>query len=205
MGQIDLDPGQRKKIISQPGADERYNLDVEGADVFLSHRKGLEKQEGKRVRPGDRVTVENLQGKPLYALNPRANSNPATLSINDAAFGLIFQPRAIQATVQSGPQEEATPATDNFTEATGSAVDISNGGNVVETLTPPGRSDQISIHADGSAPLEVKVRWNNTDQTFTGTTVREVVPVYFISDDIDIGIKDTSNGSNTVDYDITVV
>jgi len=130
MGQIDLDPGARKKIISQPGADERYNLDVEGADVFLSHRKGLEKQEGKRVRPGDRVTVENLQGKPLYALNPRANSAPATLSINEAAFGLIFQPRAIQATVQSGPQEEATPATDNFTEATGSAVDISNGGNV---------------------------------------------------------------------------
>jgi len=32
-----------------------------------------------------------------------------------------------------------------------------------------------------------------------------VLPVYFISDDIDIGIKDTSNGSNTVDYDITVV
>jgi len=205
MGQLSLQPGERQKIISQPGPDERYNLDVEGADVFLSHRKGLEKQEGKRVRPGDRVTVENLQGKPLYALNPRRNTSEAVLSINEAAFGLIFQPRAIQATVQSGPQEESTPATDNFTEATGNSVDISNGGNVVESLTPPGRSDQVSIHAEGTAQIEVKVRWNNTEQTFSGTTVREVVPVYFISDAIDVGIQDTSNGSNSVDYDIAVV
>jgi len=205
MGQIDLDPGQRKKIISQPGADERYNLDVEGADVFLSHRKGLERQEGKRVRPGDRVTVENLQGKPLYALNPRANSAPATLSINEAAFGLIFQPRAIQATVQSGPQEEATPATDDFTEATGSNVDISNGGSTTETLTPPGRSNQVAFYVEPTAQINVNVEWNNTDKTFSGSEVEEVVPVYYISDPITITITDTSNGSNTVDYDIAVI
>jgi hypothetical protein len=205
MGQLSLQPGERQKIISQPGPNKEYNLDVEGADVFLSHRKGLEKQEGKRVRPGDRVEIENLQGKPVYALNPKGNTSEAVLSLNEAAFGLIFQPRAIQATIQSGPQDEATPATDDFTEATGNSVDISNGGNVVESLTPPGRSNQVSIHAEGTAQIEVKVRWNNTEQTFSGTTVREVLPVYFISDGIDVGIQDTSNGSNTVNYDIAVV
>jgi len=205
MGQLSLQPGERQKIISQPGPNERYNLDVEGADVFLSHRKGLEKQEGKRVRPGDRVAVENLQGKPLYALNPRANSTPATLSINEAAFGLIFQPRAIQATVQSGPQEEATPATDDFTEATGSNVDISNGGSTTETLTPPGRSNQVAFYVEPTAQINVNVEWNNTDKTFSGSEVEEVVPVYYISDPITITITDTSNGSNTVDYDIAVI
>jgi hypothetical protein len=161
--------------------------------------------EGKRIRPGDRVEVSNLQGKPLYVKNPASNGSTATVEVSEASFALFFQPRAVQASVQTNNQDESAPATDDFTEATGNSVDISNGGNVVESLTPPGRSDQVSIHAEGTATIEVKVRWNNTEQTFSGTTVREVVPVYFISDAIDVGIQDTSNGSNSVDYDIAVV
>jgi len=205
MGEVTLQPGEREKIISQPAPDESYNLQVSGADVFLSHRSGLVVSEGKRIRPGDRVEVSNLQGKPLYVKNPPSNGSNATVEVSEASFALFFQPRAIQASVQASENDEAAPATDDFTEATGNSVDISNGGNVVESLTPPGRSDQISIHAEGTASLQVKVGWNNTDQTFTGTTVREVVPVYFISDAIDIDIKDTSGGSNIVNYDITVV
>jgi hypothetical protein len=78
---------------------------------------------------------------------------------------------------------------------------------VTETLTPPGRSDQTSIHVEGTASFDVTVTWNNTAETFSSSSgsVKEVLPVYFISDDIDVQITDTSGGSNSVDYDMVVV
>lgn len=207
MGEITLQPGENKKLVSQPGADASYNIAVTGADVFLSHREGLVVQEGKRVRPGDRVTLENLRGKPVYAKNPSTNADAATLEINQAGFNLIFQPRAVQASVQTNNQDESAPATDDFTEATGSSVSIGSGGSVTETLAPPGRSDQISIHVEGTASFDVVVTWNNTSETFSSGSgvVKEVLPVYFISDDIDVQITDTSGGANSVNYDMVVV
>jgi hypothetical protein len=205
MGEVTLQPGEREKIISQPGADQKYNIQVSGADVFLSHRSGLVVSEGKRIRPGDRVEVSNLQGKPLYVKNPASNGSTATVEVSEASFALFFQPRAVQASVQTNNQDESAPATDDFTEATGSAVDISNGGNVVESLTPPGRSDQVSFYVEPTAEVDVNIAWNNTDKTFSGKEVEQVVPVYYISDPITITITDTSGGSNTVDYDIAII
>lgn len=206
MGEIILQPGEVQKVVSQPAASESYNIACTGADVFLSHRKRLAESEGKRIRPGDRVSVERLEGKPLYAKNPSVNSNAATLEVSEASFALFFQPRSVQATVQTNQNNESAPATDDYNNASGSSVDISNNGSVTETLTPPGRSDQISIHAEGTAAIDVQVTWNNTEETYSTTgTLKEVLPVYYIDDDIDVTISDTSGGANTVDYDITVI
>jgi hypothetical protein len=207
MGDITLTPGETRKIVSQPGPDQSYNIGVTGADVYLSHRKGLVREEGKRVRPGDRVEVANLEGKPLYAKNPSENTSNATLEVSEASFALFFQPRAVQATVQTSETDESAPATDDYTNATASGVDVSNGGTKNVAVTPPGRSDTLSLHVEGTAAFDVVVTWKNTAETYasTGDSVKEVLPVYYIDGDIDIDITDTSGGSNTVDYDITVV
>jgi hypothetical protein len=205
MGEITLKPGETRKLVSQPGPNESYNLAVAGADVFLSHRKGLVVREGKRVRPGDRVTVENLEGKPLYAKNPGENTSNATLNINEAAFGLFFQPRAVQASVQASEQNEAAPATDDFRNATASGESIGSGGSETVTLNPPGRSTQLSLYVDATAGIEVTVTWNNTSQTFAANPVQEVLPVYYIEDPITVQITDVSGGANTVSYDMAVV
>jgi len=205
MGEITLQPGEKQKLVSQPGADDSYNLGITGADIFLSHREGLVVQEGKRVRPGDRVTLENLRGKPVYAKNPGSNTDAATLEINQAGFNLIFQPRAVQASVQTNNQDESAPATDDFRNATASGESIGSGGSETVTLNPPGRSTQLSLYVDATAGIEVTVTWNNTSQTFAANPVQEVLPVYYIEDPITVQITDVSGGANTVSYDMAVV
>jgi hypothetical protein len=207
MGDITLTPGETQKIVSQPGQDQSYNIGVTGADVYLSHREGLVRAEGKRVRPGDRVEVANLEGKPLYAKNPPENTTDATLEVSEASFALFFQPRATQATVETSNDDESAPATDSYENATATGVNIGSGGSTSLAISPPGRSDQISLHVEGTAAFEVNVDWEATDETYSSSAgvVKEVLPVYYIDGDINITITDTSGGANSVDFDVAVI
>lgn len=207
MGEITLSPGDSAKIISQPPRGNRYNIAVDGADVWLSHNSAGIKRSGKRVRPGDRVTLQNLEGTSVFAVNPPGNTTDATVYADEASFDLIFQPRAVQASVQTSSDSESAPATDNFTNVTAAGVDIGSGGSSTEQLDPPGRSEQISIHVEGTSSFEVTVAWENTSESYVsgGGSVKQVLPVYYIDTLVDITITDTSGGANTVDYDIAVV
>lgn len=208
MGQLTLAPGERQKIVSQPGANEEYNINVDGAKVYLSHRENGIIREGKAVKKGDRVTAGNLRGKPLFAKNPSTNSNTATIEVDQAGFSLTFGARAVVGAVDTSRTDtEAPAASDDWDEATGSAVDIGSGGSSTEVLTPPGRSDQLMLRVEGTAGFEVDVTFNNTSVTYSSTNgvVDEVRSVVYISDDIDVTITDTSGGANSVDYDMAVV
>lgn len=208
MGEIILAPGERQKVVSQPERDEAYNINVSGADVYLSHRSNGITREGKHVKKGDRTVASNLRGKPLFAKNPSSNSSDATVEVDMAGFALSFQTRAVVGAVDTGQDDQEAPAaSDDWDEHTGSAVDIGSGGSTSETLTPPGRADQVMLRVEGSAAFDVTVTWNNTSETYSSSSgvVKEVVPVYYISDDIDVTITDTSGGANTVDYDMAVV
>jgi len=208
MPELSLAPGESRKIVSQPTRGEEYNLDVSGEDIYLSHNSSAIVNQGKQVRPGDRVTLENLEGKSIYAKNPTDNTNTATLDVSRASFNLIFRPRAVIGGVDTGRNDEDAPAaSDDWDELTASGVDIGSGGSITEILTPPGRADQISLFVDGSAAFEVTVTWNNTSETYSSDAddnVKEVLPVFYISDLIDVTITDTSGGPNTVDYDMAV-
>jgi len=208
MATIELEPGEREKIISQPSNGDAYNINVDSAQVYLSHRANGITREGKLVKKGDRTVASNLRGKPIYAKNPAKNDNNAKLQVDRAGFALSFQSRAVVGAVDTARTDTDAPAaSDDWDEATGSAVDIGSGGLTEETLTPPGRADQVSIHVEGSAAFDVTVTWNNTSETYSSSSgvVKEVVPVYYISDDVDVTISDTSGGANTVDYDMVVV
>jgi len=113
MGEITIEPGDTQKIVSQPGTDEAYNIDVSNADVFMSHNKSRTQGEGKRVRPGDRVTLDNLRGKSVYAKNPSENTENASLNVNRAGFNLTFEPRPVVGAVRTSSGSEAAPANDN--------------------------------------------------------------------------------------------
>lgn len=208
MATINLAPGEKQKIISQPNQGDAYNINVDGGEVFLSHRSNGIVREGKRVKKGDRTVASNLRGKPVYAKNPAGNSNNARLEVDRAGFALSFQARAVVGAVDTARTDTDAPAaSDDWDEATGSAVDIGSGGSTTEVLTPPGRADQVMLRVEGSAAFEVSVTWNNTSETYSSSSgvVDEVVPVYYISDDVDIQVSDTSGGANTVDYDMVVV
>jgi len=95
MPEITLEPGDVQKIVSQPDTGEAFNINVDGAKVYLSHRANGIVREGKAVKKGDRTVASNLRGKPLYAKNPSTNDNRATLEVDRAGFALSFQSRAV--------------------------------------------------------------------------------------------------------------
>lgn len=174
MGEIALEPGETEKVVSQPGADDAYNIGVSGADVWLSHNESRARQDGQRVRPGDRVTVDNLRGKPLYVKNPPENSDDATVSVNPAGFNLIFQPRAVQASVQASETNEAAPRTDDFVHRHATGADPSS--TVTETFDAPGRADLVTVHTDDAdASFDVEVRFLDPadDSVITARTPNE--------------------------------
>jgi len=147
MGEIQITPGETNKLVSQPGPNREFNATITGAPVFLSHNATGTIREGKRVRPGDRVTLRNLRGQSLYAKAPATNTDPATVEIDRAGFSLIFQPRAVQASVQTGDDSESAPRTDSFVARSGDGIDVS-GSSTVESFTAPDRADFVQVLAD---------------------------------------------------------
>lgn len=170
MGEIEIDPGETQKLLSQPGMDEAYQLQVTGSDVFLSHRQSQVRQEGDRLRAGDRVRVTNLRGKPLYARNPPESSGTARVDLTTAGFALQFFPRAVQATVQTNADDEAAPRTDAFVFREDTGVDVSSTA-AVETIAAPDRADFIHVFADtGGNSVSVDVGYGSDGGPFIGPT-----------------------------------
>jgi len=93
MPEIILKPGESEKIVSQPARGEAYNVRVSGTDVFLSHNSKAIIREGKHVVADDRVKLDNLGGKSIYAKNPNENTGDAAIDISRAAFNIVFNPR----------------------------------------------------------------------------------------------------------------
>jgi len=207
MPEISLAPGESKKIVSQPARDSEYNIDVSNADVYLSHNSRAVKREGKRARPGDRVTLTNLRGKSVYAKNPNENTADVTLDVAKAGFAISFGPRAVVGAVDTGRDDDDAPAaSDDYSNFKDSA-DLAN-GNITASLTPPGRSEQVAMRAVGSAAFELTLDYGATTLTFSSDAndiVDQVVPVYFADDEIGVTITDTSGGANQTDVDMMVI
>jgi hypothetical protein len=91
MGEITIPAGDTKKIVSSPGYDEAYQLDVNDGDVFVSHDPQRTKAEGKLVTPDDRGDLRNFKGDDVYAFAP----DGATVRINEQAFELSLFPRRV--------------------------------------------------------------------------------------------------------------
>lgn len=215
MGEITLEPGQTEKIVSQPGRDEAYNINVLGAKVYLGHRSNGLVREGKPVKAGDRTQASNLRGKPLYAKNPATNSDDATIEIDQAGFALSFMARSTQATVQANSNNEAAPSTDDFIERQDTNVDV-NASTATEKFIAPGRADNVTVsvdNADGSYSVAVEFldgdgnvvtrRDENNDSAYSGDGTTDVmVTTDLASEQVRVEIEDDSGASNTLDYSI---
>lgn len=170
MGEIQISPGETQKLVSQPGPNREFNATITGAPVFLSHNATGTIREGKRVRPGDRVTLTNLRGQSLYAKAPATNTNPATVEIDRAGFSLIFQPRAVQASVQTDADSESAPRTDSFVARSDDGIDVST-SSTVETLQPPDRADFLALLAEtGGSSVTVDVEYGTDGGPYIGPT-----------------------------------
>jgi hypothetical protein len=95
MGEIVLSPGDKQKVVSQPGRGEAYNINVENADVYLNHSPNGIVREGKLVNAGDRAQANNLQGGSLWAKNPSSNDKDARINVDKAGFALNFMTRSV--------------------------------------------------------------------------------------------------------------
>jgi hypothetical protein len=167
---IEIPPGERQKLLSQPGVSEEYQLQVSGSDIFLSHRASRVREEGDRVRPGDRVRVSNLDGKPLYAKNPASSSSNARVDVSEASFALNFFPRAVQASVQTDDTNEAAPRTDNFVAREANGIDVS-GAAETETVSVPDRADFVQVFCDtGGNSVTVDVEYGTSGGPYVGPT-----------------------------------
>jgi len=208
MPDITLEPGESQKIVSQPPAGTKYDVAVSNTDVYLSHNSAAIINQGRKVKAGDRVALDDLRGTSVFAKNPSTNTDDVVLNVTEASFNISFQPRGLLPDVGDETAGSAPASSDGYDDATGEAVDIGSGGSTTEVLTPPGRADQVSIHVEGGAAFDVTVTWNNTSETYSSDTnnnLKEVLPVYYVSDGVDVQITDTSGGTNTVDYDMAVV
>jgi len=165
MGEITIEPGDTKKIVSQPGTDEEYNITVENADVYMAHDKSRAVSSGKRVRPGDRVTVSNLRGRSLYAKNPPGNDENARLEVNEAGFALFFQPRPVVGAVRTSAGAEASPANDEDAWSYGTDVDVS-GGVTTGLIDLPDATEALVVNVDeADDTFEVAVVFTDDEGT----------------------------------------
>lgn len=217
MGEIVIEPGDTKKIVSQPGTDEAYNIGVTNEEVYLSHSSSRTKSEGKLVRPGDRVTIDNLRGKSIYAKNPSDNTETASLNINLAAFNLSWGNRAIIGASLTSSGNEAAPANDDDVHRYDTGVDV-NESEASETFEAPDAADSVVVSvddADGSFGVVVEFldsaggsvvtsrdKSNNTDYSGDSTTDVLVTVDGIASPFINIRIVDESGAANTLDYSV---
>lgn len=168
MGLQSLDPGETRKLVSQPPPGYEAKVKVRNARVLFSHDAQPIVEHSEIVEPGDRFVLERLEGKPIYARGHPDNTGAATVELAQVGFGIRYLPRSIVGAVQAARSDEEAPAaSDDWDEVTGDSVDIGSGGSTTETLNPPGRADQVAIHVRGSAAFEVDVTWNNTTETYS--------------------------------------
>lgn len=205
--------GEPVKVAGPGDAGKEYDFRLQGNSVLLARSKqaaGDTYNPRRRLRKGDRGTLRREQGEELWAFNDdlAGDGSDAKLEMQQTGFFVEFGSRPVVGAVDTNRSDaEAPAASDDWDEATGSAVDIGSGGSTTETLVPPGRADQVMLRVEGTASFDVQVTWNNTSETFSSASgvVAEVLPVNYISDNIDVTITDTSAGANAVDYDMVVV
>jgi len=206
MPELTLSPGESRKIVSQPERGEEYNLHVTGTNVFISHNNRAIRQQGDEVVAGDRVTLDEFRGSSAYAKNPTTNTQDATLNISEASFSITYETRSILGAVRSAFGNKVLPATDDYSNITKTA-DLNN-GDISVSLGAPGRAEKVSVRAEGSAAFDLTVAFGNTAVTFSGdgsTPVSETVPVFYLDDQVDITVTDTSGGANDTDVDAAVI
>ena len=165
---IVLAAGEQNKIVSQPQANTEYNIDVKGAtgdELYLSHNPTSVVREGKLVTTGDRATLANLNGKPMYAKADIGNFQEIELEIQEAAFNLIFQPRAVIGATQRDDGTAANAATDSFVHRFARNVDTS-GTPIAEVFEAPDRADFVVIHVESntSDPVDLTVDFQDSDR-----------------------------------------
>jgi len=163
MAQITLDPGEKQKIISQPSDGDAYNINVDGARVYLSHRANGIVREGKAVKKGDRTVASNLRGKPIYAKNPSTNENTATLEVDRAGFALSFQSRAVIGAVDTGRGDAEAPASsDEDVHRYETNADPSAG--ITESFRAPNAGEAVMVSVDdANDAFEVAVIFTDED------------------------------------------
>jgi len=215
MGEVVLAPGESEKIVSQPGRDEAYNINVDGAEVYLNHSSNGIVREGKRVQPGDRTTAHNLRGKSLYAKNPAQNDRDATVQVDMAGFALDFMTRPVVGAVRTNSGDEAAPANDNFVLRQDTGVDV-NASAVSEAFIAPDAADTVTVSCDdATGAYSVAVEFLDGDGNvvtrrddangsgYAGDGSTDVfVTTDLAAEECRVVIEDDSGASNTLDYSI---
>ena len=94
MSEIALEAGKPKKVVNRRDADREFEVDVISGVVRLVHSRELaERQEGKTLQAGDRLTLRNLDGKPVFAV-ALEEFGDAVIDMTGVAFTTDLQPRS---------------------------------------------------------------------------------------------------------------
>lgn len=115
MGTIEIAAGESTKIADPPYDGDAFTVQVDGSDVYLSHNPQSIQREGERVKKNDRIRIDNLRGRPVYALNPSGAANTAVISVNKASFNINFDSPTRIDTVDATRQNQDGAVGETFT------------------------------------------------------------------------------------------
>jgi len=200
------------KIAGPADAKQQYDFRLEGNALLVGRSKRATKDPQsprRRFRKDDRGIITREKDETLWAYNDdRAGTgNDAQLDLSQAGFCVEFGTRPILGGVAGAGDTESPAASDGYDDDAGSKG-IGTDGPASISLTPPARATQLMLRADGDAAFDVSILWEETAKTYSSNAndvVEEVLPVYYISNALNITLTDQSGGNNTVSWDMAVV
>jgi len=146
---IELAPGESERVIDSPDPGDEFNVSVAGSDVFASHRSQGIVREGRRLVAGDRVTIDNLRERPVYAKPDPGGAGPAIVEVQREGFNVTFQARATQAAArQNRPSIVAEQVSASTTGTALPAIGVPDGFSIL-VQNPPSNADNVRVD-DGS-------------------------------------------------------
>lgn len=217
---VDIPAGESVKLIdsSNPAREFQFSLTGNGARI-ARHKLTATDTQAKRIIPGDRGSIELERGESLYGFNTdsKGNGAVANFDLEKAGFFISFQPRTVQATVETTAEDrEAPPSSDDFVFESGSNVSLAAGESIVEDFETPDRADDLGVLVETSDAAELEVNFKPAESanviatrsvtqdpifgTSGGAANQIFAAVLIVAPHISAEILNTSGGSNTISY-----
>ena len=217
---VDVPAGESVKLIDASNPSREFQFSLTGNGVRIArHKLTATDTQAKEIIPGDRGRLQLERGESLYAFgtDSKGTGRIARFDLDKAGFFINFQPRTVQATVETTAEDrEAPPSSDDFIFESGSNVTVSGGGTITEDFEAPDRADNLGILVEADAAADVNVRFkpqasanviasrgptqDPTYATVGGPSNQVFKSTLIVAPHIVVDITDTSGATNTVSY-----
>jgi len=219
---VKVPPGESVKLIDSSNPNREFQFSLTGNGVRIArHKLTATDTQAKDVIPGDRGRLTLEPGESLYAFgtDSKGSGKIAEFDLDKAGFFIAFQPRTVQATVETTAEDRAAPPrSDDFVFREGQNVSLNANASLTEDFEAPDRADSIGILLESSGAAEVVIQFRpsgnggviaergptqNPDYATAGGPAAQVFQsTLLVAPHVTVEISDTSGSNNTVSYSI---